>query len=47
MFSECSKSSDIFIKVREGVYEGFMDKANNNELGWGAYKNKIITGPYN
>ena len=47
VFSECSKSSDIFIKVREGVYEGFMDKANNNELGWGAYKNKIITGPYN
>lgn len=47
VFSGCSKSSDIFIKVREGVYESFMDKANNNELGWGAYKNKIITGSYN
>ena len=45
VFEGCS-NSNIYIKVRESVYNSFIDKATNNQLGWGAYKGKIITGPY-
>ena len=45
VFDGCS-NSNIYIKVREGVYNSFIDKATNNQLGWGAYKDKIVTGPY-
>ena len=44
VFNSCGNFN--YIKVREGVYNSFIDKANNNQLGWGAYKDKIITGPY-
>ena len=44
VFNDCGNFD--YIKVREGVYNSFIDKANNNQLGWGAYKDKITTGPY-
>ena len=44
VFNDCDNFS--YIKVREGVYNSFIDKATNNQLGWGAYNGKIITGPY-
>ena len=44
VFNSCGNFT--YIKVREGVYNSFIDKATNNQLGWGAYKGKIITGPY-
>ena len=44
VFNSCGNFN--YIKVREGVYNSFIDKATNNQLSWGAYKDKIITGPY-
>ncbi|MBO5919812.1 MAG: leucine-rich repeat domain-containing protein [Bacteroidales bacterium] len=44
VFDKCDKT--VQIKVREGVYNDFLKKVADNDLGWGEYGNRIITGPY-
>ena len=45
VFEDCDKT--VKIKVRESVYDTFIDNVDKNQFGWGAYIGRIITGPYN
>ena len=45
VFEDCDKT--VKIKVRESVYDTFIDNVDKNQFGWGAYADRIITGPYN
>ena len=45
VFEDCDKT--VKIKVRENVYDTFIDNVAKNQFGWGAYNGRIITGPYN